>query len=245
MTQQQTGLFLEFLGEAVQKAKAQRQLRPAEINWIYGAQSPLFPGMVKIGRSKDPEARLSSGNTFTMPNPFVIIAKTQTLDSIRDEKATHIHFSEFRDKGEFFKISEKDLKSYFDDILTPLFNKEIEEDCVRLAKARAENEHGSAHEVNNNHMDGHPVEVIQTQEFQYNKKRKRDLNDLEISERRLALERGQVELEVFKVKSHVDVIIQCMTTIDTMCGGLEDADKLWYRALLNMVAKTQFKYIVA
>jgi hypothetical protein len=69
-------------------------------------------------------------------------------------------------------------------------------------------------------------------ELEYNKKRKRELEDLEICERRRALERAPV-----------DFIILCMTTIETMCGGLEDRDKLRYKALLNISADSQARYL--
>jgi hypothetical protein len=80
-------------------------------------------------------------------------------------------------------------------------------------------------------------------ELEYNKKRKRELEDLEICERRLALEKGRAELDLFKVKAPVDFIILCVTTIENMCGGLEDRDKLRYRALLNISVDSQARYL--
>jgi hypothetical protein len=95
--------------------------------------------------------------------------------------------------------------------------------------------------------------AMEMEELEYNKKRKREIEDLEILERRLVLEKGQVDLEnskvaleqskvnlnMLKVKAPVDFIINCMTTIETMCGGLEARDKLRYKALLNISASSQ------
>ena len=80
-------------------------------------------------------------------------------------------------------------------------------------------------------------------ELEYNKKRKRELEDLEIYERRLALEKGRAELDLFKVKAPAEFVIQCMTAIENMCGGLEARDKLRYQALLNISAESQVKYL--
>ena len=80
-------------------------------------------------------------------------------------------------------------------------------------------------------------------ELEYNKKRKRELEDLEIYERRLALEKGRAELDLFKVKAPAEFVIQCMTAIENMCGGLEARDKLRYQALLNISADSQARYL--
>ena len=113
-------------------------------------------------------------------------------------------------------------------------------------------------EIAANAVSDHPINqlarsAMEMEELEYNKKRKREIEDLEILERRLVLEKGQVDLEnskvaleqskvnlnMLKVKAPVDFIINCMTTIETMCGGLEARDKLRYKALLNISASSQ------
>jgi hypothetical protein len=108
-------------------------------------------------------------------------------------------------------------------------------------------------EIKANAASNNPINVLaraalveeSSEELEYNKKRKRELEDIEICERRLALERGQIELDLFKIKAPVDFVIHCMSTIETMCGGLEDRDKLRYKALLNISADSQAKYLTA
>jgi hypothetical protein len=90
--------------------------------------------------------------------------------------------------------------------------------------------------------------ALTSEQLEEKRKRRRALEDISISERHLELEKGKMELEkgrieldLFKVKAPVDFVIHCMSTIETMCGGLEDRDKKRYKAMLNISADAQIK----
>ena len=82
------------------------------VSYVYATFSPAFPGLVKIGRSVNVRTRLSSGNTFSAPQPHRAIAVAPTFNAKRDERLTHDHFAQFRRNGEFFEISHEDIISF-------------------------------------------------------------------------------------------------------------------------------------
>ena len=76
------------------------------------ADTQLCSGLVKIGRSEDVRARLSSGNTFCAPAPHVVVAATPTFDAVRDEAMAHGYFANVRKQGEFFEVSVEAVQQY-------------------------------------------------------------------------------------------------------------------------------------
>lgn len=98
-----------------------------QIHYVYAMESDCFPGLIKIGRTKDIKKRLQSGMTFNAPNPFRLLFSAKTLDSFRDEKITHSHFSKQRECGEFFRVTADEVKTFFDTEITPIFEKELAE----------------------------------------------------------------------------------------------------------------------
>ena len=115
-----------FVTSTLAHAKRKRATSMPSASWIYGTQSDAFPGLVKIGRSINVKARISSGNTFCAPTPHFVIAAAPTFDAVRDELAAHEHFADFRAAGEFFSISTDSLKSYFSEVTTPLYKSELQ-----------------------------------------------------------------------------------------------------------------------
>jgi hypothetical protein len=81
--------------------------------YIYATYSEAFPGLVKIGRSRNVKARLSSGNTFIAPAPHRELCSAPTFNAKRDEAIAHAFFAQFSKEGEFFEISHDEVKSYF------------------------------------------------------------------------------------------------------------------------------------
>ena len=95
-------------------------------------------------------------------------------------------------------------------------------------------------------------------DVEYNRKRKREMEGLELSERylalqqgRFAIERGRAELkkseedlDSLKAKSAIDLVIHCMSTVKEMFGELEERDKRRYQSLLNMGAYTQLRNLI-
>ncbi len=122
--------YLKFINAAGQEVKRKHTEMMEEIpatSYIYATHSPAFPGLVKIGRSKNVKARISSGNTFTAPAPHVLIAMAPTFDAMRDEKEAHDHFSNARREGEFFELSHKEAKKYLSSVIKALHDQELEE----------------------------------------------------------------------------------------------------------------------
>lgn len=115
-----------FVTSTLAHAKRKRATSMPSASWIYGTQSDAFPGLIKIGRSINVKARISSGNTFCAPTPHIVIAAAPTFNAVRDEQAAHEHFADFRAAGEFFSISVDSLKSYFSEVTTPLYKSELQ-----------------------------------------------------------------------------------------------------------------------
>ena len=95
--------------------------------YIYAACSDTFPGLVKIGRSRDVKARLSSANTFVAPAPHKLLCMAPTFDAPRDEATTHAHFAQYRREGEFFEVSPKQVEAYFKTVITGWYQHELGE----------------------------------------------------------------------------------------------------------------------
>ena len=122
--------YSKFMHVVEQKTKRRLNEMMEEIpstSYIYATYTAAFPGLVKIGRSRDVKARLSSGNTFTAPAPHVLIAMAPTFDAIRDEKKAHDYFNHSRDKGEFFKITHEEAKTYLYSVIKASHDQELEE----------------------------------------------------------------------------------------------------------------------
>jgi len=181
-----------FITSTVNSVKREREAITCmpKSSWIYGTQSDAFPGLIKIGRSKNVKARISSGNTFCAPDPHVVVAAAPTFDAIRDEYATHEHFSDFRVQGEFFRISESSLQAYFTHVLTPIYHKELNELSDRLPGKIAgygtlavKIEANESTDIKQLPCDSMALGV--ENDDAYTQKRKRMIEDIELEEKRL------------------------------------------------------------
>jgi len=122
--------YLKLMNTVEQDTKRKMNEMMEEIpatSYIYATYSPAFHGLVKIGRSKNVKARLSSGNTFTAPAPHVLISMAPTFDAVRDEKKAHDYFDCFREEGEFFKITHEEAKTYLHSVIKARHDQELEE----------------------------------------------------------------------------------------------------------------------
>ena len=106
------------------RRKVQKQVFP-KVSYIYATFSPAFPGLVKIGRSANVKARLSSGNCFAAPCKHQVIAVAPTFDDKRDEKLVHNHFAQFRQAGEFFEIPHQNVVHYFANTIMSRYQDEM------------------------------------------------------------------------------------------------------------------------
>ena len=98
--------------------------------YVYATKSAAFPGLIKIGRTSNMMARLSQLNTGCAPAPHTIVCIVPTLDMYRDEYLAHEYFADFRKEGEFFEVSEFDVKEYFLDVLLLQYQKELNESTL-------------------------------------------------------------------------------------------------------------------
>ena len=99
--------------ESLASQMAQEEDNLPETGFVYGTVSAAFPGMVKIGRTKDINKRLQAANTFSAPAPHVVIAITPSFDYVRDERLAHDYFKEFRREGEFFEVTPVMVQEFF------------------------------------------------------------------------------------------------------------------------------------
>lgn len=96
----------------------------SKAGFIYCLQSDAYPGMVKIGRSKNVSERLAALNTGCAPKPLRVVYKVPTMDAIRDEKRVHSHFASSRGEGEYFYATPVEVQKYLDTHVTPVYLKE-------------------------------------------------------------------------------------------------------------------------
>ena len=96
-----------------------------QIHYIYATKSPAFPDRIKIGRTVNMRARLSSLNTSCAPAPHTVVAMATTLDMYRDEDLAHQYFADSRKEGEFFQITEEEIRAYFSSVIMPRFQEEL------------------------------------------------------------------------------------------------------------------------
>ena len=104
-----------FVGrvESLATQMAQEEENLPETGFVYGTVSAAFPGMVKIGRTKDMNKRLQAANTFSAPAPHVVIAIAPSFDYVRDERLAHEYFKELRREGEFFEVTPVMVQEFF------------------------------------------------------------------------------------------------------------------------------------
>lgn len=114
----------EAFEEYNQSHKRTRTELPA-VSYVYGTVSHVFPGLVKIGRTADINARLCAGNTFCAPSPHILVALAPTFDAKRDEIRAHEHFSAYRKEGEFFKVSVPEVQEYFHNHIAAVYNSDL------------------------------------------------------------------------------------------------------------------------
>jgi hypothetical protein len=111
-----TRSYAKFTEKILNKAKAYALSEAQEmppVTFVYGTQSDAFPNLIKIGRSVDLTARLSTLNTSCAPAPHRIVATSPTFDGVRDEAMAHAYFSSKRKEGEFFEVSASEVKLFF------------------------------------------------------------------------------------------------------------------------------------
>ena len=102
--------------------------------YIYATKSLAFPGLIKIGRTQDMRNRLTQLNTSCKPAPHSVVAVAPTLDSKRDEMMAHMFFSRKRCEGEFFRVDEAEISSYFQTHIKAQYDIEFQQKAAQLMK---------------------------------------------------------------------------------------------------------------
>lgn len=108
--------YTNFVDQVAKRAHVYTEKESQEqppVSYVYATKSEAFPNLIKIGRTSNLAARLSSLNTSCAPAPHVVIATAMTLDSVRDEALAHTFFASTRKEGEFFEVSLEDVESFF------------------------------------------------------------------------------------------------------------------------------------
>ena len=120
--------FAQDVERSVQEEQDNMDFFP-QIQYIYATKSLAFPGLIKIGRTINMKARLSTLNSSCAPAPHVVVAIAPTLDMFRDEYLAHHWFAESRREGEFFAVTEQQVKDYFSNVIV----RRYEEDLLQYA----------------------------------------------------------------------------------------------------------------
>jgi Meiotically up-regulated gene 113 len=116
----------DFMSQSSDLGKRMRE-DDDEVSYVYCTESAAYPGLVKIGHTKNLAARLSSGNTFCAPAPHGLVAVAASFHPARDEKMAHAFFHEQRAEGEFFRTNPVDVIKFFGRYITPAFKEEFSE----------------------------------------------------------------------------------------------------------------------
>ena len=80
-------------------------------------------------------ARLTSLNTSCAPAPHRVVVVAPTLDSVRDERTAHEFFASRRIEGEFFNITDAEVKAYFANHITCQFHLDMADKLVLMQQA--------------------------------------------------------------------------------------------------------------
>ena len=105
------------------------------VSFVYGTKSAAFPGLIRIGRTLNMNARLASLNTSCAPAPHRVVAVAPTLDSVRDERTAHEFFASRRIEGEFFNLTDAEVKAYFATHITCQLHLDMADKLVLMQQA--------------------------------------------------------------------------------------------------------------
>ena len=105
--------FTERVQVRMEKLVEEDAAKPPKTGYVYATVSAAFPGLVKIGRTMDVDARISSLNTGCAPAPHVIVALAPTFDPVGDECLVHAFFADRRREGEFFAVPVAEVAAFF------------------------------------------------------------------------------------------------------------------------------------
>jgi len=117
--------YLRFSKQVMNRIDADKENEALEDQYVYATKSAAFPGLIKIGRTSNMQARLSQLNTACAPSPHEVVSIAPSMDMYRDECLAHEHFASKRKAGEFFELDELDVKKYFEDVILHRYQREL------------------------------------------------------------------------------------------------------------------------
>jgi hypothetical protein len=112
-------------------ANASQYTEMPQVSYVYGTKSEAFPDLIKIGRSADVTARLTSLNTACAPAPHFIVAVAPTFNAPRDESLAHAFFASTRREGEFFQVTPEEVKAFFSNHIMIQYQVELAEHIAK------------------------------------------------------------------------------------------------------------------
>ena len=103
--------------------------------FVYCVQNPLFPNLLKIGRTRNIKARMSNLNTG-VPENYELVCACLVNDHIEKEKKIHTLLEDDRhNEKEFFSTSSKKIKELFD-LFGGIYTEEIPNDLKVLCQGQ-------------------------------------------------------------------------------------------------------------
>jgi hypothetical protein len=95
------------------------------IGFVYAIRCNAYPNKIEIGQTDDLKKKLSQLNVRRAPFKHTLVAFAESFDTKRDETIIHRYFAKSRKEGNFFEISPKQVKDYFDISITAVHNNEM------------------------------------------------------------------------------------------------------------------------
>jgi hypothetical protein len=124
--------FSKSVMENLQKTMDEESRHIPTAKYVYGMESPEYPGLIKIGKATDVPSRLCGLNTGRKHIPLKIIAFAPTYKYRRDEKLAHAFFASKRREGEFFKVTRDEVRAFFTTHIMAQYQVELAEHVARV-----------------------------------------------------------------------------------------------------------------
>jgi hypothetical protein len=96
------------------------------IGYLYATRCSAYPNKIKIGKANDMKQKLSQLNVAFAPHKHVVVALAESFDNERDERTVHAFFSAYRREGDWFEISAKKVKQFFEACITATHQREMQ-----------------------------------------------------------------------------------------------------------------------
>ena len=96
------------------------------IGYLYATRCSAYPNIIKIGKANDIKQKRSQLNVAFAPHKHIVVAQAESFDNERDERTVHAFFSAYRREGDWFEISAKRVKQFFEACITATHHREMQ-----------------------------------------------------------------------------------------------------------------------